>query len=446
MGHVVEMTAKGYTNKVKEAMVDDKTVQALKGAVDEGFDAQMALTEALVRFPSTRGNEQPAQDFMAAQMHRRGLGVDRFRIDLDQIRHRPGFSPAQVSYENAFNVVGTHRADAPTGRSLILNGHIDVVPTGPFEMWTTPPFEPRIAGDWLYGRGGGDMKAGLAACLAALDAIAKAGYQPAAEVIVQSVVEEECTGNGALACLARGYRADAVIIPEPLNEHLICAQVGVIWFQVKVRGIPVHVAEASSGANAIEAAYEIMAALRELEGRWNARKVDDPHYAHVDHPINLNVGKIEGGDWASSVPAWCNFDVRVSIFPGQKIAEAKREIEQTIIEATRGNAYLQNNPPEVVYNGFEAEGYVLKGAAASGGILAKSHRAIFGKALEETASTATTDARFFGLYGDMPALVYGPRSEHIHGFNERVSVTSIRNVTKVLALFIAEWCGLVEAS
>ena len=426
--------------------MDDRTVQALKRAVNEGFDEQIALTQALVRFPSTRGNEQTAQDFMAAEMQRRGLAVDRFRIDLDLIRHRPGFSPVHVSYDNAFNVVGTHRVDAPKGHSLILNGHMDVVPTGPVEMWTTPPFEPRIADGCLYGRGGGDMKAGLAACLAALDAIARAGYQPASDVIVQSVVEEECTGNGALACLARGYRADAVIVPEPLNEQLIRAQIGVLWFQVKVRGIPVHVAEATSGANAIEAAYQIISALRDLEGRWNGLKANYPHYAHVDHPINLNVGKIAGGDWASSVPAWCNFDVRVSIFPGQEIAEVKHEIEQTVIEASSSNAYLHNNPPEIIYNGFEAEGYILKAADEPVGILAKSHRAIFGRPMEETASTATTDARLFGLYGDMPALVYGPKSEHIHGFDERVSLISIREVTKVLALFIADWCGLAGTS
>ena len=237
-----------------------------------------------------------------------------------------------------------------------------------------------------------------------------------------------------------------MLIPEPQDECLIRAQVGVIWFQVKVRGIPVHVANATSGANAIEAAYGIIAALRDLEKTWNARKGEEQHYEHVDHPINLNVGKIEGGDWTSSVPAWCTFDVRVAIFPGQKISDAKREIEQTILDASRRNAFLQNNPPEIVYNGFEAEGYVLKDAEAPVAVLAKAHEAIFGTALKETASTATTDARFFGLYGDMPALVYGPRAELIHGFDERVSLTSLRNVTKAMTLFVADWCGLsVEA-
>lgn len=423
-------------------MLTDRTHAALVQAVDDGFDAQLALTADLVRFASTRGNEATAQDFMAGEMRARGLDVDRFRVDLDAIRHLPGFSPVHVSYDNAWNVVGTRRADAPRGRSLILNGHIDVVPAGPLEMWTTPPFEPRLDDGWLYGRGSGDMKAGLAACLAALDAIALAGFRPAADVIVQSVVEEECTGNGALACLARGYRADAVLIPEPLHECLIRAQIGVIWFRVRVRGIPVHVADAGKGANAIVAAYGLIEALKKLEENWNARKVDHPHYADVPHPINLNVGRIEGGDWASSVPAWCDFDVRVSIFPGQSIAEAKAEIEQTIRAASRRNPFLQNHPPEVIYNGFEAEGYVLENAEAPVAALAGAHRRVFGTDLDEVASTATTDARFFGLYGDMPALVYGPRAELAHGFDERVHLGSLRKITQAMVLFIADWCGV----
>ncbi len=124
----------------------------------------------------------------------------------------------------------------PKGRSLILNGHIDVVPPGPLDMWTTPPFEPRRDGNWLDGRGAGDMKAGLVGCLAALTALTRTGYRPAADVTIQSVIEEECTGNGALACLARGYRADAVLIPEPMENRLIRAEVGVLWLGPGARG------------------------------------------------------------------------------------------------------------------------------------------------------------------------------------------------------------------
>jgi acetylornithine deacetylase len=427
-------------------MLEREAAEALIAAVDAGFERQVELTAQLVRFPSTRGNEHTAQDFMVCEMDRRGLSVDRFLVDIEQIRHLPGFSPAHVSYDNAWNVVGTRRAVERKGRSLIMNGHIDVVPAGPLDMWTTPPFAPRVADGWLYGRGAGDMKAGLVASLAVLDAFEHAGYRPAADISIQSVVEEECTGNGALACLARGYRADAVLIPEPLQQQLIRAQIGVIWFQVHVRGIPVHVSHAGSGANAIEAAYTIMRGLHELEEEWNSRKKRYPHYEHVEHPINLNVGRIAGGDWASSVPAWCTFDVRVAIFPGQDIAEAKREIEDAVRGASAGNRFLQNNPPQIVYNGFEAEGYVLKDAEEPVAALSRAHQAIFGTPLEEIASTATTDARFFGLYGDMPALVYGPKAEFSHGFDERVSLESLRQVTKAMTLFAADWCGLGNKS
>jgi len=423
-------------------MLDQEITTTLMKAVDTGFEEQIELTAELVRFPSVRGAEHTAQDFIATEMHRRGLAVDRFQVNIEDIRNLPGFSPVHANYDNAFNVVGCHRADNRKGRSLILNGHIDVVPPGPLDMWSTPPFEPRRDGNWLYGRGAGDMKAGLAGCLAALDALARIGYRPAADVIVQSVVEEECTGNGALACVARGYRADAALIPEPMADRLIRAQVGVLWFQVQVRGIPVHVREAGAGANAIEAAYGLMKALHRLEEEWNGRRAAFPPFEEVEHPINLNIGKIAGGDWPSSVPAWCSFDVRIAIYPGQAIADAKREIEQTILGAAQENRFLDNCPPTIVYHGFEAEGYVLAGADEPVATLDAAHRVVFGCALERSAVTFTTDARFFGLYAGFPALVYGPNTQAIHGFDERVDLESLRRITQAMALFVADWCGL----
>jgi acetylornithine deacetylase len=423
-------------------MLDSELTTSIMTAVDAGFDEQIALTAELVKFPSVRGAEHTAQDFVAAAMRERGLAVDRWQIDVEAIRHLPGFSPVHVDYDNAFNVVGSHRAHGAKGRSLILNGHIDVVPVGPLDMWTTPPFAPRVADGWLYGRGGGDMKAGLAGCLAAIDALARLGYRPAADLHLQSVVEEECTGNGALACLARGYRAEAALIPEPMWNQLIRAQVGVLWFQVHVSGVPVHVREARAGANAIEAAFPIMQALHTLEENWNGRREQYPPYERVEHPINLNIGKIIGGDWPSSVPAWCVFDVRVAIYPGQDIAAAKAEIESTIRDAARANRFLANNPPKIAYHGFEAEGYVLRDGEDAVALLGRAHRHVFGTPLEEIATTGTTDARFFGLYAGIPALVYGPNADSIHGFDERVELESVRRCTQAMTLFIAEWCGL----
>lgn len=418
----------------------------LSDAVDAAFDDQMTFLSELVSHPSTRGAEQSAQDMMARALAARGYEVDRWEIDLDEISALPGFSPVLTPYEYAVNVVGTHRAKSGTGRSLILNGHIDVVPAGPLDMWDSPPFEPRIEGGWLYGRGGGDMKAGLVSNLFALDALKACNLAPAGDVFFQSVVEEECTGNGALACLARGYSADAALIPEPFDERLVTAQIGVIWFQIHLKGKPTHVAYAGTGANAIEAAVPLFHALHEMERRWNAPENRPDDYAHMDHALNLNVGKFSGGDWTSSVPAWSVFDVRMAIFPGQSIEEAQREIERVVMDAARENDFLKNALPEIVYHGFLAEGYALsqdgsQRARSAITTLEQAHKAIFGAPLAQSAITATTDARFFGLYTNTPALVYGPRAEAIHGFNERVEIESILRITKTTALFIAGWCG-----
>jgi len=210
--------------------LDDATAAAITAAVDAGFDQQIAFLQELVRRPSIRGQEHLAQDLMFDAMAARGYAMDRWLTDPDDIRHHPGFSPVAVSYANAWNVVGTHRPRGTGGRSLILNGHIDVVPTGPTDMWTYPPFEARIEGDWMYGRGAGDMKCGVVANLFALDALRRAGVQPAGTVHLQTVSEEESTGNGALSTLVRGYTADGVLVSEPTGLRSVRATLGVQWF------------------------------------------------------------------------------------------------------------------------------------------------------------------------------------------------------------------------
>ncbi len=427
--------------------MDKDITKSVMDAVDKRFDEQTVFLSELTSHPSTRGNEQSAQAFMAESLEELGYETDHWEIKVSDIAGLPGFSPVIGDYKNAFNVVGSHRSQTNRGKSLILNGHIDVVPTGPLDMWESPPFEPRIDDGYMYGRGAGDMKAGLAANLYALKALRDIAYQPAANVHFQSVVEEECTGNGMLACFQRGYRAEAALIPEPFAEQLVSAQVGVIWLQIHVRGKPVHVLEAGSGFNAIDASLPLIAALKELEKRWNSSAHTHPHYDHHDHPLNLNIGKIQGGDWASSVPAWCSIDVRMGIYPGQDINAARTEIEACLYEAADRDKYLRTNRPVITYNGFLAEGYCLadhdrpdtRHAITT---LENAHHAVTGEALKQAAITATTDARFPGLYWDTPALVYGPAADAIHGFNERVELESMRRVTQSIALFIAGWCGL----
>ncbi len=426
--------------------IDAALARKIQGAVRDGMADQIAFTEELVRKPSVRGQEHTAQDFLFQELKARGYAMDRWAIDPAEIENHPGFSPVAVPYDNAINVVGTHRPRDEQGRSLILNGHVDVVPTGPLDMWERAPFEPHIEGDWLYGRGSADMKAGLVANIFALDALKRLGYQPAATVHVQSVTEEECTGNGALSALARGYKAEAAIIPEPMGEGFARASVGVIWFRVHVKGHPVHVADASTGENAIDAAIFLIGELKTYEKQRNALKKDHPHFAELEKPINVNIGKIEGGDWASSVPAWCSFDVRTALYPGENAKEAAREIETFLRGASGKHSFLGNNPPEIEFNGFMAEGFELEAGSDAEKTLAAAHTTATSKELESFTSLAYLDARVFVLYDGTPCLVYGPVSKGIHGFNEAVSIKSTENVTNTIALFIALWCGLEPIS
>lgn len=426
-------------------MIDTKIKQRILEAVDSNFDSQLALTADLVRIPSQRGEEATAQDFMATAYRERDLSVDRWKINLDDIRDLPGFSPASISYDNAYNTVGTWRASTQSGKSLILNGHIDVVPNGPLEFWDIPPYQPDIIDGWMNGRGAGDMKAGLIANIAAFDAIRLAGFEPTADIYLQSVVEEECTGNGALACLQRGYRADAAIIPEPMPQ-LIRAQVGVLWFSVEVLGHPVHASGAhEQGVNAIEKTYVVIEALKKLESEWNAQKAQHAPYHDHPHPIRLNIGKIAGGEWTSSVPAYCRLDVRLGVYPGLDLNTVKAEIKNYIKTATAADSHLAKHPPIVKFDdGFASEGYVLEPGSPAEQTLRLCHFDVFGEELQEVATSATTDARFFGLYQNTPALVYGPESRNIHSYNEAVNIESIRQITKTIALFIANWCGVRE--
>jgi acetylornithine deacetylase len=392
-----------------------------------------------------RGAEHTVQDFVFRQLSDRGYAMDRFEMDRAAIESHPGGSPWTDEHSEAPIVVGIHRPRTEAGRSLILQAHVDVVPPGPAEMWTHAPFDPVIEGDWIYGRGGADMKVGHAANLFAMDALRRIGLQPAATVYVQSVVEEESTGNGALMTHLRGYKADAVLIPEPEEEKLVRANVGVVWFQVEVRGHPVHVREMGAGANAIDAAYRVIAELRRMEEEWNTRKVGREHFENEAHPINLNVGKIEGGDWASSVPCWCRLDCRIAIYPGTSAEEAAQEIRNRLGAFARSDAYFANNPPLVTFNGFYTEGYVLAPGSEAESVLGRAHEAATGKPLETFMTAGYLDARVYALYDKIPALCYGPSSQNIHGFDERASIASIKRITTAMALFIAEWCG-VEAA
>ena len=423
-------------------MISSDITQRIADAVDTGFDHQIATTRDFVAIPSTRGAEGPCQDMFGDLLRARGYEVDDWHIDLDQLKDMRGYGPIEHDFSKARSVVGTYRPATAAGRSLILQGHCDVVPAGPLDMWETPPFSPVIKDGRMYGRGACDMKSGTIGALYALDAIKAAGLRPTARIHLQSVIEEESTGVGALSTLQRGYRADACLIPEPTGGKMVRSQVGVIWFRLKVRGFPAHVFEAGIGANAIQATYHLIHALEKLEADWNERAKSDRHFKTLDHPINFNPGIIRGGDWASSVPAWCDVDCRIAILPGWSVKDCQNAILACVTAAARDHRFLSNNPPVVEWSGFLSEGYELTGSAEAEAAFGRAYSAVHGGEVQDLVFTALTDTRFYGLNYNIPSLCFGASGAAMHGFNEYVDLRSLRRVTKTMALFIAEWCGV----
>lgn len=417
-------------------------MKKLEAAVDASWEQQLAWLQTLVRFPSRRGKEGPCQDWIAREFAARGWSVDRYTLSEVAMEHLPGYSPVMdTDYTQAVQVVATVRAPQPTGRSLILQGHVDVVPEGPAEMWTFPPYDPVIKDGWMYGRGAHDMKQGVAAMVFAMDALTRAGLAPAADIYVQTVTEEECTGNGALSTLARGYRAEGCLVPEPTANTIIRAHVGVMWFRLRVRGVPVHVSRAGTGTNAIMSAYALVQALYAHTERLNEAAKSDPWYQDVVHPINFNPGVIRGGDWGSSTPAWCEVDCRIGLMPGTTLAQARQGVLDCVAAAAKGDPFMANAPPEVIWNGFQADAQVKEPGGALEGVLSAVHQSVLGTPPLAVATTAVNDTRMYHNYYGIDTICYGPEGEGAHAFDERCSLPELKKTTLIIAGFIADWCG-----
>ena len=416
----------------------------LEAAVSLETDA-VALLARLVRHRSLLGKEASCLEDMAEVFAESGLEPFRVPVRPADLADHPGFSPPLIDYAGRDNVAARHQPREHRGRSLMLQGHVDVVPEGAADLWTTPPFQPEVRNGRMYGRGAGDMKAGLVAAIMAWRALCRAGLQPAAELQMAAVIEEECTGNGALAVMQALPRPDACVIPEPGPGYnaLYTAEVGVVWAWVTVTGRPTHVRDMQAGVNAIEAANAIAARFKGYEAAMNAAERRHPAFAGHNHPINVNFGSIEGGEWNSSVPTRARIGMRVGVMPGHSCRDAAREIEQLVADAA-ADPRLKGAKVQVAFKGFMADGAIFEPTQPISRLLSECHRDITGEAVKHYEAAALTDARFYRLYQDTQATCYGPEADAIHGIDESVSLAAMHEVTKVLALTIAEWCGVAR--
>lgn len=410
-------------------------------------DELIQLIQDLVRAKSTLGNEREAQDIVARYVREGGSEPDIWDLD-DAVLDLPGAGNSGIPFANRPNVTAVYPG-AGGGKSLILNGHIDVVSSEPNVNWTRDPWAASIEGRRMYGRGAYDMKCGTALNFFIARVIRDLGIQLDGDLIVESVIEEECTGNGALAGRFRDgvdstrYRADAAIITEPTEGKYIAAHVGVTWFRVTVLGETAHAAVAWSGVNAIYHMIPIIEQLRALDAELNTET--HPAYDGVEHPINLNIGVIRGGDWPSSVAGDCTIECRLSMYPGATVEGTRARVHEAIDYAVERDEWLSQHPPTVEWYGFQSPGSMVEPTEPILETLARHHLDVRGDQLAPRSLTGTTDMRNFSIYAGIPVFCYGPGGFGAHAADEWLDLDSLVPTAKVIGATILEWCGVHRA-
>ena len=416
--------------------------EAVKQRTEEYFQ----LLAELVRCPSTLGKERSAQELIYRHLQRMGLAAEMWDLDPNELKSQQTFAPVEWDYSGRPNVSARLSPAGQGGRSLVLNGHIDVVSPEPAGWWSYDPWGATISEGRMYGRGALDMKGGLVAALLAMQAIIDLGSELRGPVIFESVIEEECTGNGTLASRLRSGPVDGAVIPELTDLRALTATPGVIWFEVTVRGKPAYVGEAGKYVNAVETAAALMERLKPPMVQELNEAFTHPAYADYPQALTLSVGKISGGDWPSNVPLECRFTCRMSFPIGWSLEQVQTFVESHLKRAASKDRWLAEHLPAVRYPGFRALGWVMDdnvGETRSTLIqtLAGCHQAVTGKRLERDVFLATADARYFNVAQGEQAVYYGPSGGNWHAPDEYVELESILTVARVLAGMIVSWCG-----
>lgn len=417
-------------------------VEHVLGQVDRLADDLVDEAAALVRLPSVGGTagEHEAQAALARRLAADGLEVDHWEIDLSTIIDRPGFPGMEVDRSEAWGLVG-RLAGSGGGASLMLNGHIDVVPTGDPAAWTVDPFGGELRAGRLFGRGACDMKAGLAAAHIAVRALQRSEVPLRGDVILASVEGEEDGGLGTFALLERGWRTDACVIGEPTSLDAIPANGGALTFRLRIHGRATHAARRTEGVSAVAKLWPVWQALEALETRRH-QKVD-PRAARwpLAHP--LSVGTVTAGDWPSSVPDLLVAEGRLGVAIGEEVEAARAEFEAAIAEASAADPWLREHPVEVEWWG----GQFASGQLAPGSDLlerlGRAHRlASGGRPQEVYAAPYGSDLRLLTGLAGIPTVQYGPGDAALaHGPDESVAIDEVLTTARTLALLALDVCA-----
>jgi acetylornithine deacetylase/succinyl-diaminopimelate desuccinylase family protein len=437
-------------------VIDNQVRTNVLQAVDSLKDELVQLVSDMVRIPSVPpeapapGLTDTAVEVSGETLVNRALKpvMESFGLETDLWEVEKGRA----------NLVGIWRGKGK-GRSLLLNGHVDVVPSGPLERWTVAgPWSGEIIDGKIYGRGSTDMKGGLAAAVIAMKAVLKAGYRPKGDVFLQCVVGEEHheTYAGTGSALERGYKADAAIVCEtstpPIKLSINIASPGLVVMHVKVKGKAAHIAMrdeliragglgAAVGVSAIDKAFLLYQSLLKLEEEWGQTK-RHPAYTRPGHFV-IFPEAIQGGDiMAASIPEECSMTYIIWHPPQDTAESVAEEIQAHIARFVQTDPWLRENPPEVYVPLFSQPSFetspdepICKAAAAAS-------EAVFCKSASLYGSAFDCDAGWIRKAG-IPTIVVGPGNPELaHSFNECVDIQDVLDAAKLYAMIIVEWCGI----
>ena len=410
--------------------------------VDAAADEVVQTLAELVRIPSVGGTdaEHDIQAHLAHGLGAAGFDVDHWVLPLAELTAAPDFPGAEVERSEAWGLVARSpgRGD---GASLMLNAHVDVVPTGDLGAWSRPdPFSGQVVAGELHGRGACDMKGGLVAALTAVHAVRRSGVPLRGDLLLACVAGEEDGGLGTFATLARGWRADACVVPEPTSMDLVPANAGALTFRLTVPGLATHASRRTEGISALEKLLPVLAALDRLE---QARNADvDPLMSRWPIAYPLSIGTVRAGDWASTVPDLLVAEGRFGVALDEPVEQARQALEDAVAEACAADPWLREHPVQVTWWGGQFASGRLPADSDLLDRVGRAHGAAGGSPGATWGGPYGSDLRLLVGAG-IPTVHYGPGDAALaHAADERVPVAEVQQVARTLALVALDVCGV----
>jgi acetylornithine deacetylase len=412
---------------------------SIQSAVEQLLpDAQRFLNE-LIRIPSLPGQEQEAMRFCEREF--RQVGVQVARVPLSNaLKADPDYSDSvpDIDYDGRFNL-RVVRHGAGNGRKLILNAHADVVP--PSESMTNP-FEPRIENGVVFGRGACDDKGQIALIYLILKTLDALGVRQKGDLIGHLVVEEENGGNGSLAMVRTGEKADGCIVLEASERKLFTASRGCVWFHLVLYGRAGHSGQPDQTRSALLMARDAIALLERYHANLLASSRGQPLFDVFPNPMPITFGKLQAGNWPSSAPGRAEIEGALGFLPNKTKEQVCAELREVL--ARGGDEFFARNF-QLRFMYRHDSSVIDPNHALPQAFLACARRA--GVPLEIGAMPASCDAWFYNNHLGIPTVVFGAGSLKVaHSKDEQLALRDLAEAGVILTALVCDYCGEMAGS